>query len=77
MGNPTTMAAFFPMLEDGTFAARALGLVDVFVIWQLFVLSVGVGVLYKRRTGSIATAFYLLYAVLAIGGGFALSRMGG
>jgi hypothetical protein len=77
MGNPTTLAAFFPMLEEGTFEARALGLVDLFVIWQLFVLSVGVAVAYKRRTGPIATAFYLLYAVLAIGGGFALSRMGG
>ena len=77
MGNPTTPAAFVPTLEEGTFSARALGLVDVFVIWQLFVLSVGVAVAYKRRTGPIATGFYLLYAVLAIGGGFALSRMGG
>ena len=77
MGNPTTLAAFVPMLEEGTFSARALGLVDVFVIWQLFVLSVGIAVTYKRRTGPIATGFYLLYAVLAIGGGFALSRMGG
>lgn len=77
MGNPTTLAAFVPMLDENTFAARALGLIDVFVIWQLFVLSVGVAVAYKRRTGPIATAFYLLYAVLAIGGGFALSRIGG
>lgn len=77
MGNPTTPAAFVPTLEEGTFSARALGLVDVFVIWQLFVLSVGVAVAYKRRTGPIATGFYLLYAVLAIGGGFVLSRMGG
>ena len=77
MGNPTTLAAFFPMLEEGTFAARALGLIDVFIIWQLFVLSVGVAATYKRRTGPIATGFYLLYAVRAIGGGFALSRMGG
>ena len=56
---------------------RALGLIDVFIIWQLFVLSVGVAATYKRRTGPIATGFYLLYAVLAISGGFALSRMGG
>jgi hypothetical protein len=77
MGNPTTLAAFFPMLEEGTFAARALGLIDVFVVWQLFVLSIGVAVAYKRRTGPIATGFYLLYAVIAIGGGFALSRIGG
>ncbi|MDA1093731.1 MAG: YIP1 family protein [Acidobacteria bacterium] len=77
MSNPTTIAAFFPMIEDGTFAARALGLIDLFVIWQLSVLAVGVAVLYKRRTGMVATVFYLLYAVIAVGGGFALSRMGG
>lgn len=77
MGNPTTVAAFFPMLEEGSFADRTLGLIDLFVVWQLFVLSIGTAVLYGRRTGPIATAFYLLYAVIAIGGGFALSRIGG
>jgi len=77
MGNPATVAAFFPMLEEGSFADRTLGLIDLFVVWQLFVLSIGTAVLYGRRTGPIATAFYLLYAVIAIGGGFALSRMGG
>ncbi len=77
MGNPTTAGAFFPMLEEGTFAARTLGLIYLFVVWQLFVLSIGVAVLYGRRTGPIAVVFYLLYAVIAVGGGFALSRMGG
>lgn len=77
MNSPSTLAVFFPMLEEGTFTQRTLGLVDVFVIWQLFVLSTGVAVLYKRRTRPIATTFYLLYAVIAVGGGAGLSRIGG
>lgn len=77
MNSPSTLAVFFPMLEEGTFTQRTLGLVDVFIIWQLFVLSTGVAVLYKRRTRPIATTFYLLYAVIAVGGGAGLSRIGG
>ena len=77
MNSPSTLAVFFPMLEEGTFTQRTLGLVDVFIIWQLFVLSIGVAVLYRRRTRPIATTFYVLYAVIAVGGGAGLSRIGG
>ncbi|MEE2637896.1 MAG: YIP1 family protein [Acidobacteriota bacterium] len=77
MGSPATVAAFFPMLEEGSFPQRALSLVDLFIVWQLFLLAVGVGLLFKRRTGPIATTFYALYAVIAVSVGFALSRLGG
>lgn len=77
MSSPSNLAVFFPMLEDGTFAQRALALVDLFIVWQLFVLAVGVAVLYGRRTGPIATTFYVIYTLVAAGGGFALSRIGG
>ena len=73
----TTLAALLPMLEAGTFAHRALDVVELFIVWQLFLLAVGTGVLYKRRTGPIATTFYSLYAVVAIAAGFFLSRLGG
>ena len=77
MTRPTTLAALLPMLAEGGFAHRALGLVDLFIVWQLFLLAVGIGVLYQRRTGPIATIFYSLYAVVAIAAGFFLSRLGG
>ena len=77
MSNPTTVAAFFPMLETGTFAQRLLSLIDLFIVWQFMVLAIGVGVLYRRRTGPIATTFYTLYALIAVGTAFALSRIGG
>lgn len=77
MSNPATIAAFFPMLDEGTFAYRTLSLVDMFVVWQLSIVSIGIAVLYGRRTGPILAGFYILYAIIAVGGGFALSRMGG
>ncbi len=77
ISNPATIAAFFPMLDDRTFAYRALSLIDMFVVWQLCIVSIGIAVLYGRRTGPILAGFYTLYAIIAVGGGFALSRMGG
>lgn len=77
MSVPTTVSALLPMLEEGTFVQRTLGLVELFTVWQLFLLAVGTGVLFKRRTGPIATTFYSLYAVIAIAAGFFLSRLGG
>ena len=77
MSVPTTVSALLPMLEEGSFVQRTLGLVELFTVWQLFLLAVGTGVLYKRRTGPIATIFYSLYAVVAIAAGFIMSRLGG
>ncbi len=77
MTAPTTLAALLPMLEEGTFVQRTLGLVELFTAWQLFLLAVGTGVLYTRRTRPIATTFYSLYAVIAIAAGVFLSRLGG
>jgi hypothetical protein len=54
------------VLSDGSFAARLLGAIDIFLIWQLFVLSIGLAVLYRRRTQPIATSLFVLYAVIAV-----------
>ena len=77
MSNPTTLAAFFPMLEPGSVLQRMLGIIDLFIVWQLMVLAIGVAVLYGRRTGPIAMTFYTLYAVVAVIAAFVLSRIGG
>ena len=77
MNSPSTLAAFFPMFEEGTFAQSTLGAVDLFFVWQLFIVAIGVGVLYGRHTGPIATTFYVLYALIATGIGLVLSQIGG
>jgi hypothetical protein len=54
------------ILPDGSFVARLLGMFDVFILWQLFVLAIGLGVLYRRRTQPIATSFFVIYVVIAV-----------
>jgi Yip1 domain len=54
------------VLSDGSFAARLLGAIDIFLVWQLFVLSIGLAVLYRRRTQPIATSLFVLYAAIAV-----------
>jgi hypothetical protein len=50
---------------------------DVFLIWYLLVLAIGLGVLYRRRTQPIAIALYSVYAVIVIGFAAVMSRLGG
>ncbi|SRR6266487_5789466 len=66
MTSATTLAVLLPMLPDKSFAARLLGMIDLFLIWQLIVLSIGLAVLYRRRTQPIATALLVVYFVIAV-----------
>ena len=40
--SPTSLAAFLPMLDDGTAAARIAGTLDLFGLWWLWLLALGV-----------------------------------
>jgi hypothetical protein len=66
MTSATTLAVLLPMLPEKSFVARLLGMIDLFLIWQLVVLSIGLGVLYRRRTQPIATALLVVYAIIAV-----------
>lgn len=65
--SPMNLAVFFPMLDEGSFLAKALGTVDVFRVWWVMALSIGLAVLYKKKTSSVATLLFALYALIAIG----------
>ncbi len=64
--SPTNLAVFLPFLEERTFAVRLLGAIDLFLIWWAITLAIGLGVLYKRRTGPIATTILLVYVAIAV-----------
>jgi hypothetical protein len=57
---------FVPFLDEKSFLSRLLGTIDLFQIWWLVVLAIGLGVLYKRRTGPIATSLLTVYAVIIL-----------
>lgn len=69
-GSITTSVAnlgtLLPMLPEKSFAANIAGAIDVFSIWWVLVLSIGLGVLYKRKTSGVATGLFTVYAVIAI-----------
>ena len=65
LSSATSLAVFAPFLEDRSFAARLLGSVDLFQIWWIMSLAIGLGVLSRKRTAPIATSLIVIY--LAIG----------
>jgi hypothetical protein len=64
LSSPTNLGIFAPFLEENTFAARLLGSIDLFQIWGILSLAIGLGVLYKRRTTPIATTMFIVYVVI-------------
>ena len=60
------LAIFVPMLEEDSFLTLFLGAIDLFLVWWVISLAIGVGVLYRRKTGPIATTFLSLYVVIAL-----------
>ena len=76
VGSVTNLGALLPMLSEKSFAAHLLGAIDIFIIWSLVVVAMGLGVLYKRRTQPIAISLLTLYAVIAVGIALFMSRGG-
>jgi Yip1 domain len=66
LSSPTTLSVFLPFLEENSFLARFLGSIDLVRVWWFVSLSIGLGVLYRRRTGPIAVTLLVVYAVIAL-----------
>ena len=62
----TNLMVFMPFLDENSFAARFLGTIDLIYVWWILSLAIGLGVLYKRRTGPIATSLMTVYVVIAL-----------
>jgi hypothetical protein len=60
---PFNLAAILPLMEDGTVATRFFGTLDVFVLWWLGLLAIGLSVL----TGRSARRYTLLLMALYVG----------
>jgi hypothetical protein len=60
------LGIFVPMLDEKNVVTLFLGSIDLFLVWATISLAIGLGVLYKRRTGPIATVLLGLYVVIAL-----------
>ncbi len=65
LAGPLTMRMFFTMLDEASFAARFFEAIDLFVIWWIIVLAVGMSVLYGRPTQRLACEFVGAYVTLS------------
>ncbi|HET7221065.1 MAG TPA: YIP1 family protein [Vicinamibacterales bacterium] len=66
MTSATNLAVLVPGIAETSFIGRLLGAIDIFLIWQLIVLAIGLAVLYRRRTQPIATTLFVIYGIIAL-----------
>ena len=66
MSSSTSLAVFLPFLDENSFAARFLGAIDLFQIWWLVSLGIGLAVLYRRKTGPIAIGLIAVYVTIGL-----------
>lgn len=66
LATATSLLVFLPTLDDASVAGRLLGSIDLFRIWWLVSLAVGLSVLYKSRTSPIAGTLLMLYVLIIL-----------
>ncbi|MDO8794159.1 MAG: YIP1 family protein [Vicinamibacterales bacterium] len=66
LASPMTMTIFFSMLDEASPIARLFGVIDLFVVWWLAVLAIGLSVLYRRPTRRVLMGLVGAYVVLAL-----------
>lgn len=75
-GGVANLGALLPMIPDASFLGHLLGMIDIFMIWTVIVLAIGLAVLYRRKTSPIAISLLCVYGVIAIAIALIKSRVG-
>jgi hypothetical protein len=70
MSDPANLSVFLPMFDEGSFVTNLAASIRFFRLWWLLTLSIGLAVLYRRRTGPIFWTLLGIYFAfgLAIAG---------
>jgi hypothetical protein len=66
MDNVTNLGSLVPMLPEKSFIVGFLSAIDIFLVWWMIVLAIGLAVLYRRRTQPIAITLLSIYGLIAI-----------
>jgi hypothetical protein len=66
VSSATSLGALLPMLDEQSFMGRLAGMLDIFIVWWLIVLAIGLAVLYRRRTQPIFITLFGIYAVIIV-----------
>ncbi len=76
MSSATNLSVVLPMIDEHSFLGRLLGMIDLFLIWWVVVLAIGLGALYRRRTQPIAIGLFAVYAVIILAAAAVMSAFG-
>lgn len=66
MSSATNLAVFFPDLAEGSFLASVLGFIDLFWLWYLVVLAMGLAAVYRRKWMPVAGGLLVVYVVIGL-----------
>jgi hypothetical protein len=77
LASPTTATLFFTMLDEASPLARFFGVIDLFVLWWIGVLAIGMSVLTRRPARALAITFVGAYITLALALAIVMAVTGG
>jgi len=77
VSSATNLSVLLPFLEEGSVLARFTGMIDIFFIWWLIVVAIGLGVLFRRKTGPIFASLTGVYVVIAAVAAIVMRAMAG
>ena len=66
MSGATNLGVLAPFLDENSFPALVLGSVDLFMLWWAVSVAIGLGVLYRKRTGPIAATLIVVYVAIGV-----------
>jgi len=64
--SPANLGALLPMLEP-SWLTRFIGMIDLFRVWAFITLSIGLSVVYRKKTSTIAIIVFSIYFVIIAG----------
>jgi hypothetical protein len=63
--SPLNLATILPLMEEGTMPARFFGTMDLFALWWMGLVALGLSILTAKRPGRYLMPMVALYAVVA------------
>jgi hypothetical protein len=66
IGGATSLSILMPAFGESTFPARLLGAVDIFVVWWVVLVAMGLSILYETRAVSVARWLLCAYTAGAV-----------
>lgn len=66
LASPITLTQLFGMLDEASPIARFFALIDVFMLWWIIVLAIGLAVLFRIRVRRVAAGLIGIYLCIAV-----------